>query len=117
VQSSTRVLNLLRTASAHASEVANATLDQASEVASSSTGKKQIPLRDDFEIEVTESLPTPDQLHTIIDYLGSKGVKASAVVEGAANKEDAVRKLSESGFVRPIVCSSLSLLLRRAGCG
>ncbi|OKL62212.1 hypothetical protein UA08_02883 [Talaromyces atroroseus] len=108
VQSSTRVLNLLRTASAHASEVANATLDQASDVSSTSSStasssKKQIPLRDDFEIEVTESLPTPDQLSTIIDYLGSKGVRASAVVEGAASKEDALKKLSESGFVRPIV--------------
>lgn len=60
-------------------------------------------MRDDFEIEVTESLPTPDQLSTIIDYLGSKGVKAGAVVQGAASKDDALKKLSESGFARPIV--------------
>lgn len=62
-------------------------------------------MRDDFEIEVTESLPTPDQLSTIIDYLGSKGVKAGAVVQGAASKDDALKKLSESGFARPIVRS------------
>ncbi|RAO66898.1 uncharacterized protein BHQ10_002910 [Talaromyces amestolkiae] len=97
--SSTRVLNLLRTASANASEQANATLDQASSTTSS--GGKD--LRDDFEIEVTESLPTPDQLSTIIDYLGSKGVKPGAVVQGAASKDDALKKLSESGFARPIV--------------
>lgn len=103
--SSTRVLNLLRTASANASEVANATLDQASETTPSGSGSSvaDIPLRDDFEIEVTESLPTPDQLSTIIDYLGSKGVKAGAVVQGAASKDDALKKLSESGFARPIV--------------
>ncbi|KAF4956385.1 hypothetical protein F66182_18356, partial [Fusarium sp. NRRL 66182] len=96
--SSTRVLNLLRTASANASEEANATLDQASSTTPSG-GKN---LRDDFEIEVTESLPTPDQLSTIIDYLGSKGVKAGAVVQGAVSKDDALKKLSESGFARPI---------------
>ncbi|KUL85468.1 hypothetical protein ZTR_06765 [Talaromyces verruculosus] len=105
--SSTRVLNLLRTASANASEAANATLDQASDTTPTPSGSGSSvadgPLRDDFEIEVTESLPTPDQLSTIIDYLGSKGVKAGAVVQGAASKDDALKKLSESGFARPIV--------------
>jgi hypothetical protein len=107
--SSTRVLNLLRTASANASEAANATIDQASDTTPSGSGSSVAdgPLRDDFEIEVTESLPTPDQLSTIIDYLGSKGVKAGAVVQGAASKDDALKKLSESGFARPIVRLSL----------
>lgn len=107
--SSTRVLNLLRTASANASEAANATLDQASDTTPTPSGSGSSvadgALRDDFEIEVTESLPTPDQLSTIIDYLGSKGVKAGAVVQGAASKDDALKKLSESGFARPIVRS------------
>lgn len=71
--------------------------------ASSTTPSGGKNLRDDFEIEVTESLPTPDQLSTIIDYLGSKGVKAGAVVQGAVSKDDALKKLSESGFARPIV--------------
>lgn len=74
------------------------------------------PLRDDFEIEVTEDLPTTDQLSTIIDYLGSKGVKPAAVVQGAANKDDALKKLSESGFARPIVCSDLSFLVKISLC-
>ncbi|EED15358.1 conserved hypothetical protein [Talaromyces stipitatus ATCC 10500] len=108
--SSTRVLNVLRTASANASEASNATLDQASDPSSSPTPSGSSsssvadgPLRDDFEIEVTESLPTKDQLSTIIDYLAAKGVKPGAAVQGAVGKEDALRKLSESGFRRPIV--------------
>ncbi|EEA22725.1 hypothetical protein TMatcc_001573 [Talaromyces marneffei ATCC 18224] len=102
---STRVVNLLRTASANATEIANSTPDQASDPTPFAKGSSgaDAPLRDDFEVEITESLPTPDQLSTIIDYLGSKGVKPGAVVQGAASKADALKKLSEIGFARPIV--------------
>jgi hypothetical protein len=67
------------------------------------TSIQQTQLRDDFEIEVSDSLPTKEQLSTIIDYLAAKGVRASAVVDGAASKEDAFKKLSEDAFRRPVV--------------
>uniref|UniRef100_A0A093V897 Uncharacterized protein n=1 Tax=Talaromyces marneffei PM1 TaxID=1077442 RepID=A0A093V897_TALMA len=78
---STRVVNLLRTASANATEIANSTPDQASDPTPFAKGSSgaDAPLRDDFE-----------------------GVKPGAVVQGAASKADALKKLSETGFARPI---------------
>ncbi|KAH8705576.1 thioredoxin-like protein [Talaromyces proteolyticus] len=99
---STRVLNILRTASANAGETA--TIDQASD--HSDHNKLQKELRGEFELDVTEAVPTSDQLNSIIDYLQAKGVNPSAVMEGAKDKADALKKLKEfgdRGFIRPVV--------------
>ncbi|KAL1972572.1 hypothetical protein VTN31DRAFT_6986 [Thermomyces dupontii] len=97
--SSTRVLNLLRMASAAASETT--TMDQASDQTNTINNR-----RGEFQLDVTEAPPTPDQMRNILDYLAAKGVKPSAVVPDARNTEDAIKRVKESdtnGIVRPIV--------------
>ncbi|KAL1992850.1 hypothetical protein VTN49DRAFT_3606 [Thermomyces lanuginosus] len=97
--SSTRVLNILRMASAAASETT--TMDQASDQTNTIDNR-----RGEFQLDVTEAPPTPDQMRNILDYLAAKGVKPSAVVPGARNAEDAIKRVKESdanGIVRPIV--------------
>ncbi|KAL1980520.1 hypothetical protein VTN96DRAFT_4005 [Rasamsonia emersonii] len=98
--SSTRVLNVLRTASATASETA--TEDQASDHAHHAKHQQ----RGEFQLDVTEEPPTPDQLRTILDYTAAQGVKPSAIIQGARDQEDALRRLKEHGdssFIRPLV--------------
>lgn len=94
---STRVANLLKTASAHASETA--TEDQASDHSHQNTAVAREP----FDLEITESDPTPDQLNSIFEYVG--GGKAAQLVKGASTQSDALRKLKESGdnFQRPVI--------------
>jgi hypothetical protein len=99
VPASTRVLNILRTASATAGETA--TIDQASDHSHHSASQ-----RGEFQLDVTEAPPTPDQLRNILDYLAEKGVPPSAVMAGAKDKADALKKLkedAEGAFVRPVV--------------
>ncbi|KAJ5110063.1 hypothetical protein N7532_002708 [Penicillium argentinense] len=105
--SSTRTLNILKQASTTASETA--TEDQASD--HSSHAKQQ---RGDFELEVTTSAPTTDQLRSILDYIsptsgvGGQGNKetysVSELIKGAKDAEDAIKKFKEDEgrFVRPI---------------
>ncbi|EXJ86441.1 hypothetical protein A1O3_03392 [Capronia epimyces CBS 606.96] len=97
VPASARVLTLLKQASAQASETA--TEDQASD----HTPQNTAVTRDPFELEVTETAPTPDQLKSIFGYLGA-GV-AGDLVKGAASQSDALRKVQENGdvFTRPVV--------------
>jgi arsenate reductase-like glutaredoxin family protein len=97
VAASTRVANLLKTASAHAS--ATATEDQASD----HTPQNKAVARSAFELEITEAAPTADQLRSIFEYLGSG--KAGQLVKGAASESDALKKLKESGdnFERPVI--------------
>ncbi|KAI9737904.1 MAG: hypothetical protein M1834_009274 [Cirrosporium novae-zelandiae] len=92
---STRVLTLLKQASAQASDYA--TEDQASD--HSHHNKVQ---RAGFELNVTEDAPTSDQLRTILQYVGAGRV--GELVKGARNEPDALRKLKESGenFQRPV---------------
>ncbi|CEJ59665.1 hypothetical protein PMG11_08280 [Penicillium brasilianum] len=104
---STRVLNILKQASIAASETA--TEDQASD--HSAHNKQQ---RGEFELEVTTSAPTTDQLHSILEYIspvsgtGGQGGKAvygvGELVKGAKDAEDAVKKFKEDQerFVRPV---------------
>lgn len=106
---STRTLNILKQASATAGEVA--TEDQASD--HSRHAKQQ---RGDFELEVTTSPPTLDQLRSILDYvspvsgIGGPGEKVTygvaELVKGARDAEDALKKFKEDNenFVRPVVC-------------
>ncbi|CAI7568411.1 unnamed protein product [Penicillium palitans] len=107
IQASTRTLNILKQASATASETA--TEDQASD---HSTHSKQ--QRGEFELEVTTSPPTTDQLRSILDYIssvsgvGGPGDKVTygvaELVKGARDAEDALKKFKEDNenFVRPI---------------
>ncbi|PGH07485.1 hypothetical protein GX51_01786 [Blastomyces parvus] len=105
---SNRVLTLLKQANADAA--AAATMDQASDVSPNR--------RSEFELNVTEDPPTPDQLKNILDYVGAgvggdvakaRGGAAMArpgdLVQGARDRLDALRRLKEDGgrFVRPVV--------------
>lgn len=94
--SSIRVLNILKQASAQASETA--TEDQASD--HSHQNKLQ---RTAFKLDVTENPPTSDQLRTILEYVG--GTRAKEVVDGARNEIDAMRSLGQdpSRFKAPVV--------------
>ncbi|GES63105.1 hypothetical protein P170DRAFT_408385 [Aspergillus terreus] len=96
VPSSTRVLNILKQASAAA---------EAETVASK---------RGEFQLEITTAPPTADQLRNILDYVTANPAGASQntvqygvgeVIRGAKDAEDAVKRFKESGegvFVRPI---------------
>ncbi|KAJ5742692.1 uncharacterized protein N7511_011093 [Penicillium nucicola] len=104
---STRTLNILKQASASAGETA--TEDQASD---HSTHAQQ--QRGEFELEVTTSPPTTDQLRSILDYIspvsgvGGQGNKTTygvaELVKGARDAEDALKKFKEDNetFTRPV---------------
>ncbi|KAH8907784.1 DUF1687-domain-containing protein [Coniochaeta sp. PMI_546] len=91
---STKVLNLLKQVSANASEAA--TEDQASD----HTAQAQLQ-RAEFDLDVTEKPPTPDQLRTILDYVGNP----STVVSGASTVDEAMKKFKQDAesFKRPVV--------------
>lgn len=88
---SLRVHTLLKQANAQA--VAHATEDQAS-----THHTQNVAERSEFELDVTEADPTPDQLRSILEYL--KGGSVGQVVEGASNESEAVQKISK--FQRPV---------------
>ncbi|KAG6991406.1 hypothetical protein G7Y79_00052g087460 [Physcia stellaris] len=50
--------------------------------------------RTEFELNVTEEPPTSDQLRTILEYVGER--KASQVIDGAKDTDDAIQKLKEN---------------------
>lgn len=91
-----RVHTLLKQASANAAEYA--TEDQASDHSAQTSPKRQ-----EFQLEVTEAAPTPDQLRSILEYMGAS--KVGSLVTGAKNEADAVRKIksNEDSFQRPLV--------------
>jgi arsenate reductase-like glutaredoxin family protein len=95
--SSVRIATLLKQASAHAAETA--TEDQASD----HSHQTQVTNREPFELEITENAPTPDQLSSILEYVGVG--KASQLVKGASSQSDALKKLKENpeNFLRPVV--------------
>lgn len=97
VPSSLRVLTQLKQISAHASETA--TEDQASD----HTHQNKLQ-RTQFELNVTEEPPTSDQIRTILEYVGER--KASQLVDGARDAQDAIQKLKEDSrrFKVPVVC-------------
>lgn len=99
---SLRVQSLLKQASATAS--GHATEDQASD-----HSHQTHPHRQEFELEVTEEPPTPDQLKSILEYVGAQ--KASTIIKGAKDEADAMKKLKENAdnLNRPIVCFSFVL--------
>ncbi|MCJ1445195.1 MAG: hypothetical protein MMC23_005700 [Stictis urceolatum] len=98
-QPSIRALALLKQISAQASETA--TEDQASD--HTHQNKTQ---RSEFELNVTEDIPTSDQLRTIFDYVGAN--KAKELVEGSHDVSDAIKRLQEDRkrFKAPVVSTA-----------
>lgn len=98
VQASIRAETILKQASAQISQ--HATEDQASD---HSHQNAAVQRTDPFELEVTESAPTPDQLKSIFEYLGSGS--AGKLVQGAASESEAIKKVQQDGgsFTRPVV--------------
>ncbi|KAK4934933.1 hypothetical protein LTR28_010490 [Elasticomyces elasticus] len=96
VQSSIRVHTMLKQAAATAQS--HATEDQAS-----SHGQQSKSERTEFNLDVTEEPPTPDQLNSILEYLGPGN--AGLVVKDASSSGDALSKLKQNGstFQRPVV--------------
>jgi len=92
---STKALTLLKQVSANVSE--SATEDQASDHSAQTH-----PKRAEFDLDVNEKAPTPDQLMTILDYVGNPG----KVISGATNVEEAMKKFKQDSesFKRPVVC-------------
>jgi arsenate reductase-like glutaredoxin family protein len=99
---SVKVYTLLKQAAAAASEIA--TEDQSSDRASPTAAQRQ-----EFELDVTEQPPTPEQLTSILEYVGAQ--RASTIIKGAKDEADAMKKLKENtdNFQSPLVCSSISL--------
>lgn len=93
---SVRVATLLKQASANATE--HATEDQASDHSAQTT-----PHRAEFELNITEDPPTPDQLQTILQYVGKSAI--SSVVKGASSESEALKifRQSAEAFQRPVV--------------
>lgn len=102
---STRAAALLKQISANASSFA--TEDQASD----HTPQTAKP-RDEFELNITEDLPTEDQLRTILGYVGPS--KVGSVVKGASSESDAIKKFKSStdAFQHPVVCLSSAMVLQ-----
>ncbi|KAK3939436.1 thioredoxin-like protein [Diplogelasinospora grovesii] len=94
---SMRVAALLKQVSALCST--SATEDQASD----HSAQAELERRDPFELNITEEPPTPDQLQTILDYVGPKGIPS--IIKGAADKKEALKKFQENAdnFQRPVV--------------
>jgi hypothetical protein len=105
---SMRVHSLLKQASAAATELA--TEDQASDHSHQTLANRQ-----PFELNVTEDPPTPDQLKSILEYVGAQ--KAGTIVKGARDEADAMRKLKENveNFQRPVVRLQHSLMCTSRG--
>ncbi|CRK20771.1 hypothetical protein BN1723_012809 [Verticillium longisporum] len=93
---SQRVATILKQASANAT--AGATEDQASDHTAQTH-----PKRSEFELNITEDLPTADQVKTILEYVGPS--KVSSIISGAANESEALKKfkLDSNTFQRPVV--------------
>lgn len=90
---SSRVLSLLKETSASASEQAS-TKDVNSESASTSTPE--------FELDVVEAPPTPDQLSNILQYVGPANV--GNVVKGASDAAAGMKifRADAHSFQRPV---------------
>lgn len=86
----------MKQASANAAEYA--TEDQASDHSAQTK-----PQRAEFQLDVTEEVPTEDQLTSILEYM--KPQPASAIIKGAKDDADAMKKLKQSAenFQRPVV--------------
>ena len=95
---SVRAATLLKQVSANATE--SATEDQASDHTPQTHARRQRP---EFDLNITEEPPTPDQLRTILEYVGKQRI--ASVVDGANSENDALKKFRENSdnFRRPVV--------------
>ncbi|KAI1077511.1 DUF1687-domain-containing protein [Whalleya microplaca] len=95
---SVRAVNLLKQISANATE--SATEDQASDHTPQTHPKRQ---RQQFELNITEDPPTPDQLQTILGYVGQNRI--STIIAGASTEKDALKRFKENvdNFQRPVI--------------
>lgn len=91
---SVRIGNLARQVSAQAA--ATSTLDQASD-AQHEQG------RDEFSLEVTETLPTEGQIETVLGYVGKS--KVQSIINGAVNEQDGLKRFKENkeSLILPLV--------------
>lgn len=105
LRASTRVMNFLK--QTHATAAETSTIDQASD-----HSKHSAVQRAEFDLEVVEQDPTPDQISTILSYVGHKRI--SEFVNGASSESDAIKKIKESAdaFNRPVVCCSSAMLAK-----
>ena len=71
-----------------------------------------ISRREEFELNITEDPPTPEQLKSILEYIGTQ--RASTIVKDAKNKADAMKKLKENAetFQKPVVRCTTSQSLQ-----
>ncbi|KAH8662354.1 thioredoxin-like protein [Xylariales sp. PMI_506] len=97
------IITVFHKASSPASQRVVNLLKQASESATKAATEDKANSRDEFELEVTESNPTTDQLQSILEYIGPS--QTSSVIAGASTHKDALRKYKESAenFKRPLV--------------
>jgi len=93
-QASTRVLTLLKQASAQSTS--SATQDQASNHEAQNEAQYA-----PFELDVQTSEPTSDQLRNIVGFLGGGTGGAGKAVEGASSEDDAFRK--PASLKRPLI--------------
>ncbi|KAI1815413.1 DUF1687-domain-containing protein [Poronia punctata] len=93
---SMRAATVLRQASANATEAA--TEDQASDHSAQTN-----PKRAEFELDINEHPPTPDQLKTILEYAGKN--KIGSIVEGSQTLNEALKKYKETpeSFRYPVI--------------
>ncbi|KAI0436512.1 DUF1687-domain-containing protein [Xylaria telfairii] len=98
------VVTLFRKAGSPASARAAAVLKQASTNAAEAATEEQTKThRPPFELNITEDLPTRDQLKTILGYVGKS--KISSIVQGATSENDALKKFKQSpdSFKQPVI--------------
>ncbi|KAI0019055.1 DUF1687-domain-containing protein [Xylariomycetidae sp. FL0641] len=95
---SVRAATLLKQISANATEAA--TEDQASDHSHQTHPHRQ---RQEFDLNITEDPPTPDQLQTILEYVGKS--KISEIIQGASTPNEALKKFKENSenFKRPVI--------------
>ncbi|KAH9203146.1 hypothetical protein DL95DRAFT_321982 [Leptodontidium sp. 2 PMI_412] len=74
----------------------------ATEDRASDRSQQTLTLREEFELNITEDPPTPEQLKSILEYIGTQ--RPSAIVTGANNKADAMKILKENAenFQKPV---------------
>ncbi|KAJ8126134.1 hypothetical protein O1611_g7505 [Lasiodiplodia mahajangana] len=101
------IITLFHKASSPASVRAAAVLKQASAKATEAAAEDQPndkpAYRSDFELNITEELPTADQVQTILNYIGKN--KVSSIIRGATSETDALKKFKENidSFQRPVI--------------
>ncbi|KAI1097728.1 DUF1687-domain-containing protein [Jackrogersella minutella] len=95
---STQIAKFLKEVSANATAIANETEESTNNQASSHPRLSRV-----FELNITETPPTVDQLRTILDYANNDQIPQ--IIEGATTKKDAILKFKQnaSSFGAPIV--------------